>query len=294
MNYPVNIFIIYAREDAGYKNGLIAALSPLKNQGWVESWHDGNIQPGQVWDEQIRYNLDAADLVIPLLSNDFFDSQYIQRVEINRAFDRFKQGTCTIVPVIVRACAWETDPLLSRLQILPKDGIPVGSWTIADEAYKNVVAGIQKVIAGEKKETPVRYPPVFESRKEISRLSFWRRYRLPLSIGSVLLIVFTVFQSGFWKKERPETNQQVFLEIKSAPNIPKIDAFLKQHPDDVHVAEARQLLGKLQKDFYFQVQSANALYRGGEKEKAFEAFSKARDINPDAPEIAELQQKLTQ
>ncbi len=86
MNSPVKIFIIYAHEDAVYKDGLIKALSPLKNQGWVKSWHDGDIRPGEVWDEQIRQNLNAADVVVPLVSSDFFASEYIQQVEIHHAF----------------------------------------------------------------------------------------------------------------------------------------------------------------------------------------------------------------
>ncbi|MEO6038759.1 MAG: toll/interleukin-1 receptor domain-containing protein [Saprospiraceae bacterium] len=286
MNFPAKIFIIYAREDVAYKDALIKALSPLKNQGWVDSWHDGHIQPGQVWDDQIRQNLNAADLIVALISNDFFASEYIQQVEIHRAFERFNDADCVIVPVIVRACEWEPDERMARLQVLPTDGKPVDSWQKPDEAYKSVVAGIRRLIhdQGEKK------PPVISRIKpELFGLTKKGLFRLLLII-SVLMAADLIYRVSPLATTMTATAEE--NAFKSLRNIPGAHTFLENHPNSIHATEARQLIQHWQNDFSFHLQSARALYQADEIDKAFEEFEQARNIDPEAPGIKELLDKL--
>ncbi|MBX2889329.1 MAG: SUMF1/EgtB/PvdO family nonheme iron enzyme [Saprospiraceae bacterium] len=147
MPAPLKIFIIYAREDVDYKEGLIRAFRLLKRQGLVEEWHDGNIKPGAKWEEEIGDNLRSADIILPLISYDFFGSDYIQNVEIEKAFERFESGEVKILPVIVRKCSWQDDGRLAQFQALPRDGKPISTWSDRDDAYTDIIDSLKTFIA---------------------------------------------------------------------------------------------------------------------------------------------------
>ena len=146
MNNLINIFIIYAREDAAFKNQLNNALAPLRRNGLVCQWHDDQILPGEKWEDRITENLSQADIVLALVSADFLASAYIQTTELKEAFKRHKKGETEIIPVIVRSCNWDIDPSLRELQALPKDGKPVNNWDPVDDAYYDIVQSINAKI----------------------------------------------------------------------------------------------------------------------------------------------------
>ena len=56
-----------------------------------------------------------------------------------------KQGSAQLIPIVVRAVDW-SDSELSKVQGLPKDAVPIASWTNEDEAWVNVIGGIKKHI----------------------------------------------------------------------------------------------------------------------------------------------------
>ncbi len=47
-----------------------------------------------------------------------------------------------VVPVILRACDWHS-AVFGKLQALPKDGMPVTSWSNIDEAFTDVAKGLR-------------------------------------------------------------------------------------------------------------------------------------------------------
>ena len=80
-----------------------------------------------------------------LVSADFLDSDYCYEVEMQRAMERHKADEARVIPVILRACDWQTAPF-GKLQALPKNANPVTSWDNADEAFTNVAKGIRRVV----------------------------------------------------------------------------------------------------------------------------------------------------
>ncbi len=143
---PVSLFISYAREDAALMRQLESHLEPLRLSQLVSSWHDGCIEPGEAWAPQIKANLEAAKVILLLISVDFLRSDYCYRVELQRAIARHQARDACVIPVILRACTWKLVPVgdlqLGDLQALPKDAKPVKSWADPDEALTNVVEGI--------------------------------------------------------------------------------------------------------------------------------------------------------
>lgn len=145
MNAPLKIFIIYAREDEPFKNSLLAAFVPLRRAGKIEVFHDALIKPGDRWEDVILENLRTAHVILPLVSNDFFVSEFIHEGEFKKAVDRYAKGETVIMPIILKHCGWKYDPILKTLQVLPKDGKPVVTWTYQEEAWEQVVDAVHEV-----------------------------------------------------------------------------------------------------------------------------------------------------
>lgn len=136
----IEVFISYSKQDKELRDGLLAHLRPLERQGII-SWHDHQILPGTCWDEEIRARLNAADIILLLISADFLSTNYCTQVEIPEALRRHEAGEATVMPVILRHCSWKfTD--LAAIQAYPEKAKPIKSWTDIDEAYTNVVDGV--------------------------------------------------------------------------------------------------------------------------------------------------------
>ena len=118
---PFHIFICYAREDREALESLRKKLTPLKQSGLAHIWYDGEIIGGKDWDAEIRRNLQSADLVLLLISDDFFDSDYIDRVELREALAANARQENIVVPVILHDCIWRVHRELAKLQALPDE-----------------------------------------------------------------------------------------------------------------------------------------------------------------------------
>lgn len=144
----VDVFISYAREDAGYREGLSKALAVLESTGRIRLFHDRQITAGADWDTEIQEHLESADLVVLLLSADFLSSKYIDAVEMKRARERYERGELRLVPIVVRHCAWDLT-WLKTLNALPIENDvvrPVSDWANPDEAYTSIAKAIDRVI----------------------------------------------------------------------------------------------------------------------------------------------------
>jgi internalin A len=95
------IFISYSREDVGFKNMLKKHLNMLSVVGSIaDNWSCEEIGIDK-WDKKIQEKLDESDLVIYMLSVDFFSSPYILEKEVQNVIEG-KKGEKKILCVIVR------------------------------------------------------------------------------------------------------------------------------------------------------------------------------------------------
>lgn len=141
------MFCSYAHEDEGLRDDLEKHLSALKRTGVITSWHDRRIGPGREWTAKIDCHLNAAQIILLLVSADFLASDYCYDVEMRRAMERHREGAACVIPVILREVDWSDTPF-AELQALPRDAKPVTSWANQDEAFADVARGIrQKALA---------------------------------------------------------------------------------------------------------------------------------------------------
>ena len=144
MHESVKVFFSYSHKDEAFRDELVEHLSSLQQRGIISIWHDGKIQPGMNWDDITKAQLNAADIILLLISSSFMASRDKYEVEIRHAIQRHEAKAARVIPVILRSYDWESTPF-GRLKALPAGGKPVTKWDDRDEAFVSIVKGIQAV-----------------------------------------------------------------------------------------------------------------------------------------------------
>ena len=140
----VNLFFSYAHEDEALRDELEKNLKLLQRQNIIDTWHDRKIISGTEWDKAIDKNLEAADIILLLISSDFLASDYCWDKEIKFAMQRHKENLAVVIPVSLRVCD-KTDLDFMKLQGLPKNFKPVTTWADQDSAFTDIAQGIRAV-----------------------------------------------------------------------------------------------------------------------------------------------------
>jgi internalin A len=141
----VRVFLSYVHKDERLKDELGLRLDLLQNRKKIQVWHDRRILPGQKWDEEIQKNLQAAHVVLFLVSQEFLNSEYTRGVEVAYALERASRREAIIVPIILRACPWQGEPWAEN-HALPQNARPVKDWSDRDHAWLDVHNGLEQLI----------------------------------------------------------------------------------------------------------------------------------------------------
>jgi len=93
----LTVFISYCHADEELKDELIKHLTPLKRLNLISDWHYRKLVAGQKWGEEISNKLDAASIVLLLVSIDFINSEYCYQIEMDRALERSDGKDCVVI-----------------------------------------------------------------------------------------------------------------------------------------------------------------------------------------------------
>lgn len=143
-NIP-KIFIAYSHKDKSHLEELRVTLSPLIRNNKVKIWFDGEIKPGDIWDEEIKREIHSADIILLLLSTYSLNSDYFYEKEVNDALSRHNNGRARVIPILVSPCLWDETPL-KTLQVLPNGAKPISEWSNSSSAWNDVAKGIRLAI----------------------------------------------------------------------------------------------------------------------------------------------------
>ena len=197
---PVTVFFSYSHKDESFRDELSRHLKLLERTGLIKGWHDRRIAPGENWAEEIDEHLYTADIILLLLSSDFFASDYCYELEAPVALKRHNLNAAGAVPVVLRPVVWQQSPLVA-LQALPTDAKPVITWEPIDSAYVNVCEGIISCVLAWKRAMPLcgsktAMPP----RPEISTRKRVMDVALPAHVetdrSAMLVVLIRKAQSG--------------------------------------------------------------------------------------------------
>jgi hypothetical protein len=153
----LRLFISYSHKDERLRVSLGDHLAALQREGVIATWHDRQISAGQEWAGEINAALEAADIILCLVSAGFLASPYCQDKELRRALERHGTGDALLIPVILRPADWKSSAL-GRLQALPANAKPVTKWSNRDEAFTSVAQGIRQA-AEQLQQRPPKPPP---------------------------------------------------------------------------------------------------------------------------------------
>ncbi len=144
------IFVSYSHKDLDFRKELENRLKPLlRRKKITELWYDHQIMGGQDWDEEIRHNLNTAEIIILLISDDFWASDYIDSDELPIILERYHNNDCTVIPIVVRKDSYWKGHEISKIQAIPTDAAtgkltPISKWKDLDDAWSVIVQDIQK------------------------------------------------------------------------------------------------------------------------------------------------------
>jgi CheY-like chemotaxis protein len=149
-NTPPRLFISYSHKDEAFKDELIIMLASLQRRGIIDAWQDRRIEPGTAWFRSIQEAVKECQVALLLVSSDFLASEFITSNELPDLFQRGKTSGMRAVPIIVRECLWQSEPILKDLQALPKDGKPIISFSKEtgdrDHAWTEVAKAIEALV----------------------------------------------------------------------------------------------------------------------------------------------------
>lgn len=141
----VSVFFSYSHKDEALRDQLEGHLAQLKHQGLIDAWYDRRIVAGDSVDNAIFNKLEAADIILLLVSSDFISSAYCYSREMARAMERHHAGQARVIPVILRHCDWSSAPF-GKLMAAPRDGKPVMAWPDRDEAFTDVAKQVRLAV----------------------------------------------------------------------------------------------------------------------------------------------------
>jgi hypothetical protein len=118
------IFISYSHRNENFKDEFRTMIKPLEKEGKWRVWDDRWLLPGDSWNAEILRHLSEANVIVLMLTADFFNSDYIYDIEMSKAIQRHQSGDALVVGIVVSDCLWEETPL-QKIQMIPKDGLPV-------------------------------------------------------------------------------------------------------------------------------------------------------------------------
>lgn len=140
---PLEIFILCSWDEQDQK--LLARLErdlrPLQRKDVIALWHEGMLPAGAQRQLEITVHLRQADIVLFLISPEFFASETCHTIQ--HSLTNEKDSKKMLIPILLRPCHWEDT--FNDLEVLPSDHNPITSWADKDKAFYNVLKGLRRL-----------------------------------------------------------------------------------------------------------------------------------------------------
>jgi tetratricopeptide (TPR) repeat protein len=138
------VFVSYSHEDKSWLKDLLTMLAPLERAGFLRAWSDGEIDPGQLWREEIQAAMAGARVGVFLVSQHSLASSFIMDVELPHFLEAAKQGRATILWALLSESLYEKTPF-KDIQALHDLKRPLDSLrkTARAKALKSICLSIE-------------------------------------------------------------------------------------------------------------------------------------------------------
>ena len=139
----IRVFISYADADMASLEQLKVSLTLLERRGDIRVWDESRLKAGEDKDDTIARRLESARLFIGLLSVEYLASEKCLR-EVELARQR-GSDECRTLLVLARPCNWRL-AFSGDIEILPNEERAITTWRNRDEAWLQVLHGVQKSV----------------------------------------------------------------------------------------------------------------------------------------------------
>ncbi|GHP00484.1 hypothetical protein KSF_105310 [Reticulibacter mediterranei] len=136
-----SVVCLCAPPDLPYLEQWETHLHPLEQAGHLTVWSERHLTAGALLAQQIDERLKQADLLVLMLSADFFASDNCMAL-MERAIQYHQAGSVRLIPLLLRPVAWQESSLAS-LSCIPSNGLPVTQWADPDAAFHACVREIR-------------------------------------------------------------------------------------------------------------------------------------------------------
>src|SRR5258708_10455114 len=134
----IKIFYSYASKDEHFQKELEKHSEILSSQEYIIGWGKSNVHPGQNAEMEIDKQLGNSDIILLLISANFFASQQCRK-QMEEAIEMREKNKILIIPVILRPVDWKMSSI-GKLKPLPLNEKPITRWQNQDEAFKEIVS----------------------------------------------------------------------------------------------------------------------------------------------------------
>jgi len=134
-----------APADRAFREQLSAHLQPLVQHGLLSEWHEQLIPAGAEAAQELHRAWSSADIILLLLSADYFSSSAYDDQEVQQALERYQSGHVLLIPILVRPCDWRSTAV-AHLQCLPRNELPISQWEDRDAALLSIVQELRRLI----------------------------------------------------------------------------------------------------------------------------------------------------
>lgn len=211
----VNIFISYRHtpDDERIMKQLLEFIDTDVQRATGKIWVDKDLETGDFWDEEIRKELERADIAIILVSQSYLGSRYITEVELQSFIERRKRNGLIIMPLILSACRWKQHDWLAKTQFLPS-----GDETI-EENYTE---------SGKRKRLFAKFTDSL-----IKRIDFVKQNKR--KVVNTLQPLKQVEDSKSMKGTKAETQKRVFIISDSADKLNVITKLISDQSPKIQI-----------------------------------------------------------
>lgn len=141
----LKVFLMYAPEDEEAKKALDKQLAPLRSTGLIDTWEESMVLPGAERETEISQRLEAADIILLLVTANFFSSEAIYEKYLPAALERHeaKQKQAAVIPLLMGSCVWQDTPLGGLTTILPRNKTALDKQPNREAALSDVVGQLK-------------------------------------------------------------------------------------------------------------------------------------------------------
>jgi hypothetical protein len=126
------VFISYAHKDTKYKDELLPFIKMLEKTTKISWWADTKIKSGDKWEDEIIGAIARAKVIVVLVSQHFFASEYVWTEELPRILELADNEGATIMWIPIRTCPYK-DTNIGKYQAVTDPKIPIISLNSANK-----------------------------------------------------------------------------------------------------------------------------------------------------------------